>query len=105
MNDANNDAYWKANIKLMLILLSIWFLVSFIFGILLVDTLNQIQFFGFKLGFWWAQQGAIYVFIILIFTYTIMMQRIDRRYGVSDDDTEAEAEAETAQKEQEEEVL
>ena len=105
MNDANNDAYWKANIKLMLILLSIWFLVSFVFGILLVDTLNQIQFFGFKLGFWWAQQGAIYVFIILIFTYTIMMQRIDRRYGVSDDDTEAEAEAETAQKEQEEEVL
>ena len=99
MNDANNDAYWKANIKLMLILLSIWFLVSFVFGILLVDTLNQIQFFGFKLGFWWAQQGAIYVFIILIFTYTIMMQRIDRRYGVSDDDTEAE----TAQKEQEEE--
>ena len=101
MNDANNDAYWKANIKLMLILLSIWFLVSFVFGILLVDALNQIQFFGFKLGFWWAQQGAIYVFIILIFTYTIMMQRIDRRYGVSDDDTEAE----TAQKEQEEEVL
>jgi putative solute:sodium symporter small subunit len=101
MNDANNDAYWKANIKLMLILLSIWFLVSFVFGILLVDALNQIQFFGFKLGFWWAQQGAIYVFIILIFTYTIMMQRIDRRYGVSDDDNEAE----TAQKEQEEEVL
>lgn len=101
MSDANNDAYWKANIKLMLILLSIWFLVSFVFGILLVDALNQIQFFGFKLGFWWAQQGAIYVFIILIFTYTIMMQRIDRRYGVSDDDTEAE----TAQKEQEEEVL
>ena len=55
----------------MLILMSIWFLVSFVFGILLVDMLNQIQFFGFKLGFWWAQQGSIYVFIILIFTYVI----------------------------------
>ena len=86
MNDRNNDAYWKANIRLMLILMSIWFLVSFVFGILLVDMLNQIQFFGFKLGFWWAQQGSIYVFIILIFTYTAMMQRIDRKYGVSDDD-------------------
>jgi putative solute:sodium symporter small subunit len=86
MNDRNNDAYWKANIRLMLILMSIWFLVSFVFGILLVDMLNQIQFFGFKLGFWWAQQGSIYVFIILIFTYTVMMQRIDRKFGVSDDD-------------------
>lgn len=88
VKDSNNDAYWKANIRLMLILLSIWFLVSFVFGILLVDTLNQIQFFGFKLGFWWAQQGAIYVFIILIFTYTVLMQKIDRKYGVSDDDAE-----------------
>ena len=86
MNDENNDAYWRANIRLMLVLLSIWFLVSFVFGILLVDALNQIRFFGFKLGFWWAQQGSIYVFIILIFTYTVMMQRIDRKFGVSDDD-------------------
>ena len=86
MNNENNDAYWRANIRLMLVLLSIWFLVSFVFGILLVDTLNQIRFFGFKLGFWWAQQGSIYVFIILIFTYTVMMQRIDRKFGVSDDD-------------------
>ena len=86
MNNENNDAYWRANIRLMLVLLSIWFLVSFVFGILLVDMLNQIRFFGFKLGFWWAQQGSIYVFIILIFTYTVMMQRIDRKFGVSDDD-------------------
>jgi putative solute:sodium symporter small subunit len=86
MNEENNDAYWKANIRLMLILMSIWFLVSFVFGILLVETFNQVQFFGFKLGFWWAQQGSIYVFIILIFTYTVMMQRIDREFGVSDDD-------------------
>ena len=97
MNEENNDAYWKANIRLMLILLSIWFLVSFVFGILLVDTLNQIKFFGFKLGFWWAQQGAIYVFIILIFTYTVMMQRIDRKFGVSDDDEDDAAKNEEVQ--------
>ena len=97
MNEENNDAYWKANIRLMLILLSIWFLVSFVFGILLVDTLIQIQFFGFKLGFWWAQQGAIYVFIILIFTYTVMMQRIDRKFDVSDDDEDDAAKNEEVQ--------
>ena len=97
MNEENNDDYWKANIRLMLILLSIWFLVSFVFGILLVDMLNQIQFFGFKLGFWWAQQGAIYVFIILIFTYTVMMQRIDRKFGVSDDDEDDAAKNEEVQ--------
>ena len=97
MNEENNDAYWKANIRLMLILLSIWFLVSFVFGILLVDTLNLIQFFGFKLGFWWAQQGSIYVFIILIFTYTVMMQRIDRKFGVSDDDEDDAAKNEEVQ--------
>ena len=65
----NNDAYWRANVRLMLILLAIWFTVSFGFGILLVDWLNQFQFFGFKFGFWWAQQGAIYVFVILVFVY------------------------------------
>ena len=97
MNEENNDAYWKANIRLTLILLSIWFLVSFVFGILLVDTLNQIPFFGFKLGFWWAQQGSIYVFIILIFTYTVMMQRIDRKFGVSDDDEDDAAKNEEVQ--------
>ena len=80
MNEENNDAYWKANIRLMLILLSIWFLVSFVFGILLVDTLNQIQFFGFKLGFWFAQQGSIYIFVLLIFIYVLLMNRLDKKY-------------------------
>ena len=56
------------------------------FGILLVDQLNQIPFFGFKFGFWWAQQGSIYVFIGLIFFYTYKMKKIDRQFGVSDDD-------------------
>ncbi|MEE3174173.1 MAG: DUF4212 domain-containing protein, partial [Pseudomonadota bacterium] len=74
------------NIRLMLVLLAIWFTVSFGFGILLVDQLNQIPFFGFKFGFWWAQQGSIYVFIGLIFFYTYKMKKIDRQFGVSDDD-------------------
>ncbi|MEC7976276.1 MAG: DUF4212 domain-containing protein, partial [Pseudomonadota bacterium] len=68
------------------VLLAIWFTVSFGFGILLVDQLNQIPFFGFKFGFWWAQQGSIYVFIGLIFFYTYKMKKIDRQFGVSDDD-------------------
>ncbi|NCF32130.1 MAG: DUF4212 domain-containing protein [Proteobacteria bacterium] len=75
----------------MLVLLAIWFTVSFGFGILLVDQLNQIPFFGFKFGFWWAQQGSIYVFIGLIFFYTYKMKKIDRQFGVSDDDDEDDA--------------
>jgi putative solute:sodium symporter small subunit len=88
-DDNNNHEYWRANIRLMLVLLAIWFTVSFGFGILLVDWLNQFQFFGFKFGFWWAQQGSIYVFVILIFVYTARMKRIDREYGVSDDEGDA----------------
>ena len=80
-----NQAYWRANLKLGAVLLSIWFVVSFGFGILLVEPLNQISFFGFKLGFWWAQQGAIYVFIVLIFVYAWAMKRLDRKYDVHDD--------------------
>ena len=74
--NTNNNGYWKANLRLLGILLSIWFTVSFGFGILLVEELNQIPFFGFKLGFWWAQQGAIYVFVALIFVYIHLMQKI-----------------------------
>lgn len=88
MND-NNNGYWKANLRLLGILLSIWFTVSFGFGILLVEELNRIPFFGFKLGFWWAQQGAIYVFVALIFIYIHQMQKLDRQYGVSDDEDES----------------
>ena len=82
----NKQDYWKANVRLLGLLLSIRFIVSFGFGILLVDQLNEIPFFGFKLGFWWAQQGAIYVFVILIFAYIHLMQRLDRKFGVSDED-------------------
>ncbi len=83
---SNNKAYWRANLRLMAVLLAIWFTVSFGFGILLVDQLNQIPLFGFKLGFWWAQQGSIYVFILLILVYTVAMHRIDRKFGVDDDE-------------------
>ena len=79
------NAYWRANLKLGGVLLAIWFTVSFGFGILMVDMLNEIHFFGFKLGFWWAQQGSIYVFIVLIFVYSSLMKRIDRKYDVHDD--------------------
>ena len=72
--------YWKINIRYLLVLLSIWFTVSFGFGILLADQLNQIRFGGFKLGFWFAQQGAIYVFVILIFVYIYLMNRLDEKF-------------------------
>ncbi len=78
--------YWRANLKLMALLLAIWFTVSFGFGILLAGVLDEIRFFGFKLGFWWAQQGSIYVFIVLIFVYAAAMKRLDRKYGVGDRD-------------------
>ena len=76
----SKDKYWKINLKYLIILLSIWFLVSFGFGILFVDILNQIKIKGFKLGFWFAQQGAIYAFVILIFVYVFLMNRLDKKF-------------------------
>lgn len=78
-------SYWQENLRLVLWLLVIWFLVSFGFSILLFEFLNQFQVFGFKLGFWWAQQGSIYVFVVLIFVYVARMKQIDRKHGVDDD--------------------
>ena len=83
-------AYWRANIRLLLALLAVWFTVSYGFGILLVDWLNRFSLFGFKLGFWWAQQGSIYVFVILIFVYVFLIGRIDRRFGVDDSDADSD---------------
>lgn len=77
MQDKKQNDYWKANIRLVSVLLLIWFTVSFGFGILLVDFLDQFQFFGFKLGFWFAQQGSIYIFVILIFVYIHRMKKLD----------------------------
>lgn len=78
-------AYWRANLQLLGGLLVIWFVVSFGFGILGREWLDTIQFFGFKLGFWWAQQGSILVFVALIFVYCWRMKRLERLYGVDDD--------------------
>lgn len=77
--------YWKENLRYLAILLGIWFLVSYGFGILLVDQLNTIHLGGFKLGFWFAQQGSIYVFVILIFVYVRLMNKLDHKYNLDDE--------------------
>ncbi|MDC1464485.1 DUF4212 domain-containing protein [Polaribacter sp.] len=86
MVSENKKKYWNKNLKYLAILLSIWFLVSFVFGILLVDELNLIRIGGFKLGFWFAQQGAIYVFVILIFVYIKLMNKLDKEFGFNEDE-------------------
>ena len=73
-------AYWKANIKILISLLLVWFLASFGFGILWSDELDQIQIGGFKLGIWFAQQGSIYIFVLLIFIYVHLMNKLDQKY-------------------------
>lgn len=80
------DAYWKANLRLLAVLLSIWALVSFGCSVLFVDTLNQITFFGFPLGFWFAQQGSIICFVLLIFVYSHLMGKMEDRFNVDDDE-------------------
>ena len=80
VNSNEQKHYWKVNIRIMSILLSIWFLVSFGFSIIFVDKLNEIKLFGFKFGFWWAQQGSIFTFVLLVFVYSILMNRVDREY-------------------------
>ena len=78
-------AYWSENLKYLVILLTIWFLVSYGAGILFKDALDSIRIGGFKLGFWFAQQGAIYVFVILIFVYVRLMNKLDKKYGYNED--------------------
>ena len=75
--DKKNKEYWNSNLKIVSVLLVIWFLVSFGFGILFSDFLDQIKIGGFKLGFWFAQQGSIYIFVVLIFAYVYLMQKLD----------------------------
>lgn len=84
---SGNDEYWRGNVRLVLSLLAVWFLVSFGFGIIWADALNQVRVpgTGFKLGFWFAQQGSIYVFVVLVFVYVFAMNRMDRRFGVSEE--------------------
>ena len=81
----DREKYWKANLKLVAICLVIWFVVSYLFGIILVDQLNAISLGGYQLGFWFAQQGSIYVFVVLIFFYAWRMGKIDREFGVNEE--------------------
>ncbi len=80
-----NDAYWKANIRLVVILMTIWFTVSYVFGILLFEVLNTIKIGGTGLGFWFAQQGSIYTFLILIYVYVKKMNKLDKEHGVEEE--------------------
>ncbi len=82
----NNTGYWKENLRLVVILLAIWFTVSFLFGIVLVEPLNTIRVGGVGLGFWFAQQGSIYTFLALIFVYTKKMNALDKKYNVHEDE-------------------
>ena len=80
-NDERHALYWRRNLRYLTALLSLWFLVSFGFGILLREPLDAIHLGGFKLGFWFAQQGSILVFVGLIFVYVALMNRLDRELG------------------------
>ena len=82
MSPETAQAYWKENISTILKLLVVWFIVSFGCGILFINELNAITISGVKLGFWFAQQGSIYVFVVLIFVYVKVMTDIDTKYGV-----------------------
>ena len=86
-NNQDNRAYWRANLRFLAVLLVIWFVASFGCGVLWVETLNQIRIpgTGFPLGFWFAQQGSIWVFVLLIFVYVWGMNRLDVRFGVSEE--------------------
>lgn len=84
MSDQRAQSYWKGNLRIVSVLLVIWFVVSFVCGILLVDWLDNIRIAGFKLGFWIAQQGSIFVFVVLIFAYIYLMDRLDAQYGNGD---------------------
>ena len=80
----NRKAYWQANLRLTAILLAIWFTISYLCGIVFVEQLNAIRIGGYKLGFWFAQQGSMYGFVIIIFVYANRMKSIDRKFDVHD---------------------
>ncbi|MBD3669431.1 MAG: DUF4212 domain-containing protein [Gammaproteobacteria bacterium] len=85
MSGKDMSAYWKANVSLLIKLLIVWFIVSYGFGIILVEPLNAISLGGYPLGFWFAQQGSIYAFLILIFIYAKKMGELDREFDVHED--------------------
>jgi putative solute:sodium symporter small subunit len=83
----SHEGYWRKNLTYVGGLLAVWFVISYGAGILFVEPLNQFRIpgTGFPLGFWFAQQGSIYVFVVLIFVYVFLMNRLDREYGVDED--------------------
>ena len=87
----NRHQYWRRNLRYLGVLLAVWFAVSFGCGILFVDELDTIRIGGFKLGFWFAQQGAIYVFVILIFVYVFLMNRLDKEFNVDEQSASADS--------------
>ena len=85
MNDLKLKTYWKKNLAYLFVLLLIWFAVSYGFGIIWVEPLNQFKWGGFPLGFWFAQQGSIYVFVLLIFIYVYLMNKLDKQFNVEEE--------------------
>ena len=79
---SSDERYWRSNLRVVFVLLSVWFLVGYVLSILLVEQLNRVHVGGFPLGFWFAQQGSIYTFIVLIFIYARWMDRLDKKYDV-----------------------
>ncbi len=80
MKESAANKYWKSNIRILIVLLGIWFISSFGFGILFSDVLDNFKIGGFKIGFWFAQQGSIYIFVLLIFIYVFLINRLDKKY-------------------------
>ena len=89
MQRPNLEGYWRKNIRYVLILLAVWFMVSYGAGILFADQLNEMRMGGFKLGFWFAQQGSIYVFVVIIFVYVWLMNKLDKEYDVNEEEDAA----------------
>ena len=88
MNDAQRQAYWRRNLRLMVSLLAVWFIVSYGAGILFVEQLNRLSLLNVPLGFWFAQQGSIITFVVLILVYALRMDRLDDEFGVGERDAE-----------------
>ncbi len=84
MSRRTDNSYWRANLRILALLLGIWFVVSFLLGIFFADALDAIRIGGFGLGFWMAQQGALFVYLLLIFVYNHVMDRLDRKHGVDE---------------------
>ncbi|MCB0530938.1 MAG: DUF4212 domain-containing protein [Lewinellaceae bacterium] len=80
----DHHAYWKKNLRYLVVLLSIWLIVSYGFGIVFAERLNALRIAGFKLGFWFAQQGSIYLFVALIFIYVRLMNKLDKEFEVDE---------------------